>query len=97
MKADTAWMRSAANDLDSTASTIKRQLATADSGLAALKSAAQGWAFLESLGQLEERWEDLNGLLREELKDAAENVRFNASKHDGNENWVTETWHDLWN
>lgn len=97
MKADTAWMRSAADEMDSTASAIKRQLATGDAGLASLRSAARGWTFLESLGQLEERWEDLNKLLRDELEQAAENIRFNAGKHDGNENWITETWHDLWN
>jgi len=97
MEADTAWMRRAAKEMDSTASAIKRQLATGDKGLANLRSAAQGWTLLESLGQLEERWEDLNALLRDELGQAAENIRFNASKHDGNENWVTETWHDLWN
>ncbi|MEU8568777.1 hypothetical protein AB0C51_10495 [Streptomyces pathocidini] len=97
VKADTAWMRSAAGELDATASAIKRHLATADEGLTKLRSAAQGWTFLESLGQLEERWEELNSLLRDELEQAAENIRFNASKHDGNENWITETWHDLWN
>lgn len=97
MEADTAWMRRSADELDATASAIQRQLATGDEGLASLRSAASGWTFLESLGQLEERWEELNKLLREELEQAAENIRFNASKHDGNENWVTETWHDLWN
>lgn len=95
MKADTDWMRRCAGEMDTTATAVKRQLATADQGVAGLRAAARGWTFLASLGQLEERWETLNKLLRDELEDAGENIRFNASKHDGNENIITETWHNL--
>lgn len=95
MKADTDWMRRCAGEMDATATTIKRQLSTGDEALANLRAAAGGWTFLESLGQLEERWENLNKLLREELEEAGENIRFNASKHDGNENVITEMWHDI--
>lgn len=97
MEADTKWLQQCAGDVDSTAAAVKRQLSTADDGLASVRTAASGWTFLDSLGQLEERWEDLNKLLRDELEQAAENIRFNASKHDGNENWLTEMWHDMTN
>jgi hypothetical protein len=97
VKADTKWMRQCAGDVDSTVETVKRQLSTGDDALAGLRAAAPGWTFLESLEQLGERWEDLNRLLRDELGEAAENIRFNASAHDGNENWLTEMWHDITN
>lgn len=97
MKADTAWMRRCAQDIDATASTVQRQLRPADNALHQLRGAAHGWTFLSSLSELEERWENLNKLLRDELEKAADNIRFNASKHDGNENVVTELWHDITN
>jgi hypothetical protein len=95
MRADTKWMRQCASEMDSTASQIQRRLATADEGIGNLRSSAPGWSFTGSIGQLEERWENLNKLLRDDLGEAAENIRFNASKHDGNENWITETWQDI--
>ncbi|WP_353945088.1 hypothetical protein ABII15_28340 [Streptomyces sp. HUAS MG91] len=46
---------------------------------------------------MEERWEDLNKVLRDEPELAAENIRFNASEYDGSENVLPELWHDLTN
>lgn len=97
MEADTGWMRLRADDCDATANAIQKLLRTADESIDTLKGAAPGWSFLDSLGEMSTRWEDLNQLMRDELSEAAENIRFNASSHDGNENFITETWHKLWN
>lgn len=95
VKADTSWMRARADECTGTASAVQRLLGPADDAQAGLKRAAADWAFLGSLDEMKGRWEDLNSLLREELEDAAENIRFCASSHDGNENIITEIWHDL--
>ncbi|WP_420035857.1 hypothetical protein ACN2WE_29660 [Streptomyces sp. cg28] len=94
-KADTDWMRRRADDIDAVARQVKKQLGVADEAQTALRSGAAGWSFLGGLGQLEDRWEDLNKVLRDELEEAAENIRFNASEYGGNENVLTELWHDL--
>ncbi|MFD8565952.1 hypothetical protein [Streptomyces sp. NPDC057694] len=96
-KADTDWMRRRADDVDAVAQQVKKQLGVADDAEGELRAGAAGWAFLDGLGQLEERWEDLNKLLRDELDKAAENIRFNAGSYDGNENFLTELWHDITN
>ncbi|MCT9081456.1 hypothetical protein [Streptomyces fulvoviolaceus] len=97
-KADTDWMRRRADDMDSVIDQVRKQLGVADDARDDLESGgAEGWTYRHSLSTLEERWEDLNKLLRDELERAAENVRFNASSYDGNENMLTEAWHDAKN
>ncbi|MGW1840789.1 hypothetical protein [Streptomyces sp. BBFR2] len=95
MEADTHWMRQCAEDIDATGSAVGKLLGNADGAVNALKSAAPGWTFTGSVDELSERWEKLNELVREELSDAAENIRFNASDIDGNENFITETLHNI--
>jgi hypothetical protein len=95
MEADTNWMRMIASDCEATANTVRQLLGPADTTVDMLKRGAPGWAFTGSLEEMMRRWEDLNKLLCDELSEAAENIRFNASSHDGNENFITETWHNL--
>jgi len=95
MKADTRWMRQCADDIDATAGSVRRLLGPADGAVSALKAAAPGWDFTGSVDEMSSRWETLNKVLCDELSKAAENIRFNASSHDGNENVITEMWHDL--
>ncbi|NLU68674.1 hypothetical protein [Streptomyces sp. HNM0574] len=95
MEADTRWMRNAADDCDATANGIRKLLTEADDAVETLNRAAAGFDLLGGQVELSRRFELLNKLLRDELEEAAENIRFCASKHDGNENFVTETWHAL--
>lgn len=95
VQADTGWMRRCAADCDATAEEIRRLLTPSDEAVAGMRSAATGWSFPGSLEELSSRWETLNELLRNELFEASENIRFNASSLDGNENVITEAWHDL--
>ncbi|MEU5211747.1 hypothetical protein [Streptomyces sp. NPDC020742] len=95
MKADTRWMRQCADDIDATGGSVRKLLGPADGAVSTLKAAAPGWDFTGSVDEMSSRWETLNKVVRDELSEAAENIRFNASSHDGNENVITEMWHDL--
>ncbi|MFG2227930.1 hypothetical protein [Streptomyces sp. NPDC048644] len=88
-------MRHCADDIDATADAVRKLLGSADGAVSTLKSAAPGWSFTGSVDEMSSRWETLNKVVRDELSEAAENIRFNASDHDGNENIITETWHNL--
>ncbi|MFF9482750.1 hypothetical protein [Streptomyces sp. NPDC014733] len=95
MEADTHWMRQCADDMDATGGAVGKLLGNADGAVGALKGAAPGWTFTDSVDELSSRWETLNKLVRDELSEAAENIRFNASDIDGNENIITETLHNI--
>ncbi|HEX6353179.1 hypothetical protein [Actinophytocola sp.] len=95
VKVDTGWLRLCASDCDGTATAVRNELRPADDAVTKMRNAAPGWAFLGSLDQLSERWENLNKLLRDELSRAAEEFRFSASDYDGNENWVERKFHEI--
>lgn len=95
IKVDTHWLRMAAGDCDSTSSAIRGELKAADNAVNTLKQAAPGWSFLDSLDELNGRWEKLNELLRQELDHSAEEFRYNADDYDGKENFLERTFHKI--
>lgn len=92
---DTNWLRACAGDCDSTGSAVQGQLTPADDATNKLRNAAPGWAFLGSLDPMNERWEKLNKLLRDELSRAAGEFRYSASNYDGHENFFERQFHEL--
>ncbi|WP_141747505.1 hypothetical protein [Streptomyces nanshensis] len=50
-----------------------------------LARAADGWDFINSLDELEGRWEALNKFVVQRLDQAAENFRLSADAYDANE------------
>jgi hypothetical protein len=95
VQVDTGWLRMCASDCDGTGSAVQGQLASADDAVNRIRSAAAGWAFLDSLDDMSGRWEKLNKLLRDELGRTAEEFRFSASSYDEHENWFERRFHDL--
>lgn len=95
MKVDTQWLRMVAGDCDGTASAVRGQLGPADNAANTLKQAAPGWSFLGSLDDLNDRFEKLNELLRQELDHAAEEFRYSASDYDGRENFFERQFHKI--
>lgn len=77
---------SCAADCDSTAAAIRKLPGPADDAVDSLRRAASGWGFLGSLDEMTERWETLNKLLRDELEEVAEDIRFCVNDYDGRSN-----------
>lgn len=81
------WLESRAKDCDAACEVLWRLLGPAKEAFDALGRAAPGWSFVDSIDDMEGRWEKLNGLVRQRLGTAADNFRmsageFNRIEHD---------------
>jgi hypothetical protein len=75
------WLRARAQDCEATADAIKSTYGPSQDTFEELAWAAPGWRFVQSIDEMQGRWNDLNKLLRDRLARAAENFRMSADSY----------------
>lgn len=80
-----SFLRRRADDCETASEIIRKTRGVAEDARTGLARAADGWRFVGSLDELEERWEALNKVVVRRLDQAAENFRLSADAYDANE------------
>lgn len=91
----TSWLRKRAEDCDDSSDRIRKLCGPAKDAFGDLRRAAPEWGFLDSIPEMERRWEDLNKLLRDRLGESAQNFRDCADNHDENESSMAASFNRL--
>ncbi|TDD06917.1 hypothetical protein E1181_11535 [Saccharopolyspora terrae] len=90
-----ADLRGWSGDCTDVANRIKSQLEPADSACADVRKALDDWDIADGVSGLQQRWEALNELLRDELDDAAEAFEESADQYDDDELRIVEWFRHL--
>jgi hypothetical protein len=80
-----SWLRQRADACDETSVAVNALCGAADDTFEPLRRAAPGWEFVNSVDDMQGRWDDLNALLRQRLGEAAENFRLSADAYSDTE------------
>ena len=80
-----SFLRRRADDCETASAIVRKTRGVAEDARTGLARAAHGWKFVDSLDELEDRWEALNKLVVQRLDQAAENFRLSANAYDANE------------
>lgn len=80
-----SFLRKRADDCEVASEIVRKTRGVAEDASTGLARAADGWDFINSLDELEGRWEALNKFVVQRLDQAAENFRLSADAYDANE------------
>ncbi len=86
-----SWLKKRAYDCDETAAAVNSTFGPSQDVFEYLAWAAQGWEFVQSIDEMQSRWNDLNKHLQERLHQAAENFRMSADSYTKTESAHAET------
>ncbi|HEY3481508.1 MAG TPA: type VII secretion target [Streptomyces sp.] len=76
-----SWLRQRADACDETAVAVNALRGAADDTFEPLARSAPGWAFADSVDDMQSRWDGLTDLLHQRLGEAAENFRLSADAY----------------
>ncbi|WP_420035846.1 hypothetical protein ACN2WE_29605 [Streptomyces sp. cg28] len=85
MGVSSSFLRKRAEECETASGLVRTTLGAAADAGEDLARAADGWAFVGSAGELQDRWEALNKMVRQRLDQAAINFRLSADAYDENE------------
>jgi hypothetical protein len=80
-----SFLRKRADDCETASEVIRKTRGVAEDASAGLARAADGWNFVGSLDELQDRWEALNKYVVQRLDQGAANFRLSADAYDANE------------
>ncbi|MER6009412.1 hypothetical protein [Streptomyces bluensis] len=80
-----SFLRKRADHCETASEIIDKTRGVAEDASVGLARAADGWEFVNSLDELQGRWEALNGFVVQRLNQAAANFRLSADAYDENE------------
>lgn len=82
---NSSFLRARADDCDSTSGLLRKTGGPAEDSFRDLAKAAPGWSFVDSIDDMQGRWELLLTLVTGRLDTAAQNFRDSADAYDRNE------------
>jgi len=80
-----SFLRGRANDCDTTSELLRKTGGPAEDAFRDLAKGAHGWSFVDSIDDMQSRWELLLTLITGRLDTAAQNFRNSADAYDRNE------------
>lgn len=88
-------LRARGDDCHSVADMVRKTKGVGDDACADLGRAARGWTFVQSIDDMQSRWDDLNDLVRSRLMQASNAFNLSSAGYSSNEERISQQFSDI--